>query len=166
VYGIDVGYGQTAWSLRTDERVVLRERTNLRRLSAAELYGPDDVLPTLAVADVSFISLALVLPAIRALLEPQGSEALVLVKPQFEVGRGRVGKGGVVRDGLAHRDAVASVISAAHSLGWNAQGVVGSPITGPAGNHEYMLWLGEHDQEHLSDEVVRKVVQDTLQSEG
>jgi 23S rRNA (cytidine1920-2'-O)/16S rRNA (cytidine1409-2'-O)-methyltransferase len=99
-------------------------------------------------------------------LEPQGSEALVLVKPQFEVGRGRVGKGGVVRDGLAHRDAVASVISAAHSLGWNAQGVVGSPITGPAGNHEYMLWLSEHDQEHLSDEVVRKVIQDTLQSEG
>ena len=166
MYGIDVGYGQTAWSLRTDERVVLRERTNLRRLSAAELYGPDDVLPTLAVADVSFISLALVLPAIRALLEPQGSEALVLVKPQFEVGRERVGKGGVVRDGLAHRDAIASVISAAHSQGWNAQGVVGSPITGPAGNHEYLLWLGEQDRDQLSDEVVRKVVQDTLQSEG
>ena len=166
VYGIDVGYGQTAWSLRIDERVVLKERTNLRRLSAAELYGPDDVLPTLAVADVSFISLSLVLPAIRALLEPQGSEALVLVKPQFEVGRDRVGKGGVVRDGLAHRDAIASVISAANTLGWNAQGVVGSPITGPAGNHEYLLWLSELEDQQICDEKVRDVVQDTLKSEG
>ena len=166
VYGIDVGYGQTAWSLRIDERVVLKERTNLRRLSASELYGPDDVLPTLAVADVSFISLSLVLPAIRALLEPQGSEALVLVKPQFEVGRERVGKGGVVRDGLANRDAIASVISAANILGWNAQGVVGSPITGPAGNHEYLLWLSELEDQQISDEKVRDVVQDTLKSEG
>lgn len=166
VYGIDVGYGQTAWSLRIDERVVLKERTNLRRLSASELYGPDDVLPTLAVADVSFISLSLVLPAIRALLEPKGSEALVLVKPQFEVGRDRVGKGGVVRDGLAHRDAIASVITAANTLGWNAQGVVGSPITGPAGNHEYLLWLSELEDQQISDEKVRDVVQDTLKSEG
>jgi len=166
IYGIDVGYGQTAWSLRIDDRVVLKERTNLRRLSAAELYGPEDTLPTLAVADVSFISLSLVLPAIRALLEPEGSEALVLVKPQFEVGRERVGKGGVVRDGLAHRDAIASVIAAANSLGWKARGVVGSPITGPAGNHEYLLWLCEMQDQQISDSKVREVVQDTLKSEG
>ena len=166
IYGIDVGYGQTAWSLRIDDRVVLKERTNLRRLSAAELYGPEDILPTLAVADVSFISLSLVLPAIRALLEPEGSEALVLVKPQFEVGRERVGKGGVVRDGLAHRDAIASVIAAANSLGWKARGVVGSPITGPAGNHEYLLWLCEMQDQQISDSKVREVVQDTLKSEG
>ena len=166
VYGIDVGYGQTAWSLRIDERVVLKERTNLRRLTATELYGPEDDLPTLAVADVSFISLSLVLPAIRALLEPRGSEALVLVKPQFEVGRDRVGKGGVVRDGSAHRDALASVIDSAHSLGWNALGVVGSPITGPAGNHEYLLWLSELEPHQISDEKIREVIQDTLRSEG
>ena len=166
IYGIDVGYGQTAWSLRIDDRVVLKERTNLRRLSAAELYGPEDILPTLAVADVSFISLSLVLPAIRALLEPEGSEALVLVKPQFEVGRERVGKGGVVRDGLAHRDAIESVIAAANSLGWKARGVVGSPITGPAGNHEYLLWLCEMQDQQISDSKVREVVQDTLKSEG
>ncbi len=166
VYGIDVGYGQTAWSLRIDERVVLRERTNLRRLSASELYEADDVIPSLAVADVSFISLSLVLPAIRALLRPQGSEAVVLVKPQFEVGRERVGKGGVVRDGLAHRDAISSVISAAKSLSWNAQGLVGSPITGPAGNHEYLLWLSEGEPQQITHERIGQVVQDTLKSEG
>jgi len=141
VYGIDVGYGQTAWSLRTDPRVVLRERTNLRRLTPDDLYGPDDPLPDLAVADVSFISLGLVMPAIKALLRQEGSEALLLVKPQFEVGRARVGKGGVVRDPEAHRDAVCRVIQAAEPLGWVACGLVGSPITGPAGNHEYLLWL-------------------------
>jgi 23S rRNA (cytidine1920-2'-O)/16S rRNA (cytidine1409-2'-O)-methyltransferase len=100
------------------------------------------------------------------LLRPQGSEALLLVKPQFEVGRDRVGKGGVVRDGLAHRDAIASVISAADSLGWNAQGIVGSPITGPAGNHEYLLWLSELEPKQISDEKVEQVVHDTLNSKG
>ncbi|MBC1260718.1 TlyA family RNA methyltransferase [Synechococcus sp. BSF8S] len=141
VYGIDVGYGQTAWSLRTDPRVVLRERTNLRRLTPEQLYGPDDVWPDLAVADVSFISLALVLPALRALLQPRGAEAVLLVKPQFEVGRERVGKGGVVRDPVAHADAITAVISAAEALGWRPCGLIASPITGPAGNHEYLLWL-------------------------
>ena len=91
----------------------------------------------------------------------------MLVKPQFEVGRDRVGKGGVVRDGLAHRDAIASVISAADSLGWNAQGIVGSPLTGPAGNHEYLLWLSDElEPQQISDEKVQQVVQDTLKSEG
>ena len=140
VYGIDVGYGQTAWSLRTDERVVLRERTNLRHLTPEALYGEGDPWPDLAVADVSFISLTRVLPALRALLVPTG-EALLLVKPQFEVGRQRVGKGGVVRDPAAHADAIASVISAARELAWHPAGLVASPLTGPAGNHEYLLWL-------------------------
>jgi len=142
VYGIDVGYGQTAWSLRTDPRVVLRERTNLRHLEPAELYEASDPWPDLAVADVSFIALARVLPAIRRLLR-RPAEAILLVKPQFEVGPGRVGKGGVVRDPAAHVDAIAGVISAAAELDWQAAGLVGSPITGPAGNHEYLLWLLE-----------------------
>jgi 23S rRNA (cytidine1920-2'-O)/16S rRNA (cytidine1409-2'-O)-methyltransferase len=145
VYGIDVGYGQTAWSLRTDPRVVLRERTNLRHLSPENLYGPGDPRPDLAVADVSFISLALVLPALLALLAPRapavGVDLVVLVKPQFEVGRARVGKGGVVRDPGAHGDAIAGVIGAAAALGLGAAGLIASPITGPAGNHEYLLWL-------------------------
>ena len=142
IYGIDVGYGQTAWSLRTDPRVVLRERTNLRHLEPAELYGPNDPWPDFAVADVSFISLARVLPALRRLLR-RPAEAVLLVKPQFEVGPGRVGKGGVVRDPAAHVDAIAGVIGAATELEWEPAGLVGSPITGPAGNHEYLLWLVE-----------------------
>ena len=142
IYGIDVGYGQTAWSLRTDPRLVLRERTNLRHLTPGDLYGPEDPWPDLAVADLSFISLGLVLPALGALLAPGGREALLLVKPQFEVGRSRVGKGGVVRDPAAHVDAIEGVIRAGEALGWQGQGLVASPITGPAGNHEYLLWLG------------------------
>ncbi|MCT0230572.1 TlyA family RNA methyltransferase [Synechococcus sp. CS-1324] len=144
VYGIDVGYGQTAWSLRTDPRVVLKERTNLRHLHAEQLYGPDDPWPDLAVADLSFIGLPLVLPALRRLLHPAGpAEAVVLIKPQFEVGRERVGKGGVVRDPRAHADAIEAVIAACSKLAWPAAGLVASPITGPAGNHEYLLWLIE-----------------------
>jgi 23S rRNA (cytidine1920-2'-O)/16S rRNA (cytidine1409-2'-O)-methyltransferase len=145
VYGIDVGYGQTAWSLRCDPRVVLRERTNLRRLRPEELYGPADPRPDLAVADVSFISLALVLPALLELLTPGQNDLVLLVKPQFEVGRGRVGKGGVVRDPAAHEDAIGGVIGAASGLGLRAAGLVASPITGPAGNHEYLLWLKPGD---------------------
>ncbi len=141
VYGIDVGYGQTAWSLRSDERVVLRERTNLRHLDPADLYRPEDPWPDLGVADLSFIALARVLPALRGLLRSDAAEAVVLVKPQFEVGRERVGKGGVVRDPRAHVDAIAAVIAAALPCGWSAAGLVASPLTGPAGNHEYLLWL-------------------------
>ncbi len=200
VYGIDVGYGQTAWSLRTDPRVVLRERTNLRHLQPADLYGPGDPWPDLAVADVSFISLTRVLPALRGLLRPGPEatacaagdpaaagirpdddsshasaavapaepEAVLLVKPQFEVGRERVGKGGVVRDPRAHRDAIQTVIEAAQPLGWLPAGLVASPITGPAGNHEYLLWLREparleESSTHpLSPEQVTAVVQRTM----
>ena len=142
VYGIDVGYGQTAWSLRTDSRLVLRERVNLRHLEAADLYGPEDPWPDLAVVDVSFIGLALVLPALRRLLR-RPAEAVLLVKPQFEVGRARVGKGGVVRDPAAHAAAIEAVMVSAAGLGWRPAGLLGSPITGPAGNHEYLLWLVE-----------------------
>ena len=168
VYGIDVGYGQTAWSLRTDPRVVLRERTNLRHLQPADLYGPDDPWPDLAVADVSFISLTRVLPALRGLLQPVGAEAVLLVKPQFEVGRERVGKGGVVRDPRAHHDAILTVIVAAGTLGWAPAGLVASPITGPAGNHEYLLWLRESDAvaegTRLTEAEVSAVVQRTMGS--
>jgi hypothetical protein len=124
---------------------VLRERTNLRRLTAEQLYGPGDPRPDLAVADVSFISLALVLPALLALLKPERCELVLLVKPQFEVGRARVGTGGVVRDPAAHEDAIGGVIGAAAGLGLSAAGLVASPITGPAGNHEYLLWLKPSD---------------------
>ena len=168
VYGIDVGYGQTAWSLRSDPRVVLKERTNLRHLVPSDLYGPGDPWPTLAVADVSFISLGLVLPALKALMCPDAPEELVLlVKPQFEVGKARVGKGGVVRDPQAHADAIDGVINAAAALGYGPAGLVASPITGPAGNHEYLLWLrgaGETDPGSLAVDgaAIKKLVASTL----
>ena len=100
---------------------------------------------------MSFISLRLILPALRRLLRGPDTDALVLVKPQFEVGKIRVGKGGVVRDPAAHRDAIEFVIAAAAESGWQPQGLVASPITGPAGNHEYVLWLGEGDAAVLPD---------------
>ena len=170
VYGIDVGYGQTAWSLRTDPRLVLKERTNLRHLTPDDLYGAADPWPDLAVADVSFIRLALVLPALGRLLQGERREALLLVKPQFEVGKERVGKGGVVRDPLAHADAIEGVMASAALEGWWACGVVASPITGPAGNHEYLLWLrsgtwpaqAKAAEQPPTEEAIRRLVRATL----
>jgi 23S rRNA (cytidine1920-2'-O)/16S rRNA (cytidine1409-2'-O)-methyltransferase len=136
VVAVDVGYGELAWSLRTDDRVAVHERTNVRELTPEAIGGPVE----LVVADLSFISLRLVLPALTACAEP-GADLLPMVKPQFEVGRERLGAGGVVRD-LTHRaDAVATVARAAVDLGWGTAGVVASPLPGPAGNVEFFLWL-------------------------
>jgi 23S rRNA (cytidine1920-2'-O)/16S rRNA (cytidine1409-2'-O)-methyltransferase len=140
VYGIDVGYGQVAWSIRQDARVVLRERTNLRHLKAEELYLPNQPYPDLGVADVSFISLTKVLPALWQLLQAP-REVLLLVKPQFEVGREKVGKKGVVRDANVQAEAIAQVLRSAQELGWGYCGLTWSPLLGPAGNIEYLLWL-------------------------
>ncbi len=135
VYAIDVGYGQFAWSLRNDPRVRLYERANIRT------FAPDfDEPPTLAVIDVSFISLRLVLPHVVALLAPV-STLIPLVKPQFEVGKGQVGKGGVVRDPRLHRSTIDAVRACAESLGLLCRGEIASPILGPAGNREFLLWL-------------------------
>ena len=136
VVAVDVGYGELAWSLRTDDRVAVHERTNVRELTPEAIGGPVD----LVVADLSFISLRLVLPALTACADP-GADLLPMVKPQFEVGRERLGAGGVVRD-LGHRaDAVATVAHAAAELGWGTAGVVASPLPGPAGNVEFFLRL-------------------------
>ncbi len=141
IYGVDVGYGQTAWSLRQNPKLVLKERTNLRYLESKDLLGINDPSPTLAVADLSFISLKIVLPAIKSLLSKDEKECILLVKPQFEVGREKVGKGGVVRSVEDHIYALNEVINFSKSLGLFSNGVIASPITGPAGNHEYLLWL-------------------------
>ncbi len=140
VYGVDVGYGQADWGLRNDPRVVLKERTNLRYMTATELYGGSPVAD-LAVVDVSFISLDKILPALWELLAPP-KEAILLIKPQFEVGRERVGKKGVVRDSATQADAIFQVWKAARALGWDERGLTWSPLLGPAGNIEYLLWLG------------------------
>jgi 23S rRNA (cytidine1920-2'-O)/16S rRNA (cytidine1409-2'-O)-methyltransferase len=140
VYGIDVGYGQVDWKIRTDERLVLRERVNLRHLTPTDLYAPDAQRPDLGVVDVSFISLGKVLPALWELLVAP-KEMVLLVKPQFEVGREAIGKKGVVRDPAAQVGAIEQVLIAAQGLGWQYQGLTFSPLTGPAGNIEYLLWL-------------------------
>ena len=139
MYGVDVGYGQVAWSLRQDARVILKERTNFRYLTPQELYQ-DNTPADLGVMDVSFISLTKVLePLWNLLLEPK--EVILLIKPQFEVGRSRVGKKGVVRDPSDRTQAIYEVLQTAYSLGWSCCGLTVSPITGPAGNKEYLAWL-------------------------
>jgi 23S rRNA (cytidine1920-2'-O)/16S rRNA (cytidine1409-2'-O)-methyltransferase len=152
VYGIDVGYGQADWRLRNDPRVILKERTNLRYMTATELYG-DSPRADLAVVDVSFISLDKVLPALWELLEPP-REAVLLVKPQFEVGRDRVGKKGVVRDSATQADAIFQVWKAATALGWQERGLTWSPLLGPAGNIEYLLWLGIDRQQEPDQSAI------------
>lgn len=156
VYGIDVGYGQADWGLRNDPRVILKERTNLRYMTAAELYG-DSTLADLAVVDVSFISLDKILPALWELLAPP-REAVLLVKPQFEVGRDRVGKKGVVRDSATQADAIFQVWKAAIALGWEERGLTWSPLLGPAGNIEYLLWLGSDRQQQSEQNAVEESV--------
>jgi 23S rRNA (cytidine1920-2'-O)/16S rRNA (cytidine1409-2'-O)-methyltransferase len=154
VVAVDVGYGQLAWSLRSDDRVVVHDRTNIRDLTVAQIGGPVD----LVVGDLSFISLDLVLDALVAVTAETGDLAL-MVKPQFEVGKDRVGKGGVVRDLDLRAEAVTAVAEAAARRGWGAQAVTTSPLPGPAGNVEYFLWLRHADpvvgETQIRDEVRR-----------
>ncbi|MGB7891387.1 MAG: TlyA family RNA methyltransferase [Microcoleus sp.] len=161
VYGVDVGYGQADWGLRNDPRVILKERTNLRYMTATELYG-DSAPADLAVVDVSFISLDKILPALWELLTPP-REAVLLVKPQFEVGRERVGKKGVVRDSATQADAIFQVWKAATALGWQQRGLTWSPLLGPAGNIEYLLWLGlDREQEPEPRAIEESVVKERI----
>ena len=136
VFAIDVGYGQLAWQLREDQRVVNLERTNIRRLTAERL----DETPDLAVIDASFISLAKVLPATLALLSP-GSDIIALIKPQFEVGKGQVGKGGVVRDPEQHTRVIENIRQTAAQARSRVLSLCESPILGPKGNREFLIHL-------------------------
>lgn len=136
VFAVDVGYGQLAWKLQQDPRVVSMEKTNIRYVTPDQL---DDV-PALAVIDASFIALAKVLPATVGLLKP-GGRIIALIKPQFEVGKGDVGKGGIVRDPTAHEKVIADVSQAAIDLGLTVCGLCESPITGADGNREFLILL-------------------------
>ncbi|MGB3770520.1 MAG: TlyA family RNA methyltransferase [Rhodococcus sp. (in: high G+C Gram-positive bacteria)] len=163
VVAVDVGYGQLVWRLRTDDRVTVLDRTNVRNIDADTIGGPVDLI----VADLSFISLSLVLPAFAACSRP-GTDIVPMVKPQFEVGKDRVGAGGVVRDPELRAEVVLEVARAAQALGLVTAGVEPSPLPGPSGNVEYFLWLrvpggGEndpkfesHDVEQLVTDAVRK----------
>ncbi|BCL31622.1 TlyA family RNA methyltransferase [Streptomyces aurantiacus] len=137
VLAVDVGYGQLAWSLRSDERVTVKDRTNVRELTLEAIDGePVDLI----VGDLSFIPLGLVLPALVRCAAP-GADLVMMVKPQFEVGRERLGSGGVVRSPQLRADAVRQVARQAGQLGLGVKGVTASPLPGPSGNVEYFLWL-------------------------
>jgi 23S rRNA (cytidine1920-2'-O)/16S rRNA (cytidine1409-2'-O)-methyltransferase len=166
VYGVDVGYGQVAWQLRQDERVSLKERTNLRYLEPEALYG-EAPYADFAVLDLSFISLTKVLASLWALLTPP-REAVLLVKPQFEVGRDRVGEKGVVRSAQDHYNGLAQVITATEKMGWIPCGLTWSPIRGPAGNIEYLLWLNTESSfntiEAVSEDQIQTITATACQS--
>lgn len=155
VVAVDVGYGQLAWSLRTDERVRVHDRTNVRTLRPEAIGGAVD----LTVADLSFISLRLVLPALIGCTRPEG-DLLPMVKPQFEVGRELLGAGGVVRDPLLRAQAMLDVLADAANLGLCLLDATASPLPGPSGNVEYFLWLrhGAVDPLHPAEELVHAAV--------
>jgi 23S rRNA (cytidine1920-2'-O)/16S rRNA (cytidine1409-2'-O)-methyltransferase len=153
VVAVDVGYGQLVWRLQQDERVQVHDRTNIRDLTPDLIGG----LVDLVVGDLSFISLELVLDALLGVTRPDGDLAL-MVKPQFEVGRDRVGKGGVVRDLALRAEAVSAVANAARRRGWGARSVTTSPLPGPSGNVEFFLWLRQGEAT-IDDDVIRAEVE-------
>lgn len=154
VYAIDVGYGELAWKLRTDARVVAIERTNIRHLT----HLPDNTLADLAVIDASFISLALVLPATLRLLTAQ-AQIIALIKPQFEAAKDDVGKGGVVRDQSIHHQVLQDVVAIAHQLTLSVAGLTVSPAPGPAGNIEFLVWLRHSAHSDIKHEINQNEMQ-------
>ena len=155
VFAIDVGYGQLAWSLRTDERVVNMERTNVRNVTPDQLGQPVD----LASIDVAFIALEKVLPSVREMLQPEG-EIVALIKPQFEAGREKVGKKGVVREPSVHEEVIFRVLALARQMELTPKALTYSPVKGPEGNIEYLVWLakGASAADGVTDELVVSVV--------
>lgn len=159
VYSVDVGYGQLAWSLRNDERVVNMERTNIRYISSEQIPEPLDI----CVMDLSFISVKLVLPAVCALLKDD-AQLVCLIKPQFEAGREEVGKKGVVRDKSVHLSVIESVLNFAPTVGMTVMGLDFSPIKGPEGNREYLCYVkkGVHEAGVIDAEAVVEASHESL----
>lgn len=154
VVAVDVGYGQLVWRLRADPRVLVKDRTNIRYLTPEDIGGPCDLM----VGDLSFISLTLTLPAIAACLN-DGATLLPMVKPQFEVGKERLGHGGVVRSPQLRADAVTGVARFARGLGLSLRGALASPLPGPSGNVEYFLWLvNDHGEAAPDDDTLQRIV--------
>ncbi len=159
VYAIDVGYGQLDWKLRQDARVKVMERTNARTLTKEQF--PDQ--PSLTVMDVSFISIRLILPVAAAIMGEQG-RFLTLVKPQFEAGRGQVGKNGVVREAETHERVLREIRDFCPSMGWSVQGFTWSPIKGPKGNIEFLADIRPGLSGSVSDEAIRALVAEAHES--
>lgn len=154
VFAIDVGYGQLDWKIRSDPRVVVMERTNVRYVTPEQLGEPLD----LSVIDVSFISLKIVLPVVKTFLKPTG-QVLCLIKPQFEAGRDKVGKKGVVRDPETHREVLDDFVQLAKGLGFRILGLTFSPVKGPEGNIEFLSHLSLSDVDEISPDTVELVKQ-------
>lgn len=164
VYSVDVGYGQLDWKLRNNPRVVCMEKTNIRYLEAKDI----DERPSFVSIDVSFISLTKVLPVVYELLETKG-EVTALIKPQFEAGREKVGKKGVVRDPKVHTDVIKSVVAFAREIGFKPAGLDFSPVKGPEGNIEYLLYLlkEQNKSEPLDDKFIEqwdRLINDTVEN--
>ena len=153
VFAIDVGYGQLDFKIRNDPRVVVMERTNIRYVTPAQLGEPLD----LSVIDVSFISLRIVLPAIKALLKPGQGQVLCLIKPQFEAGKEKVGKKGVVRDPATHREVLDHFVALADELSFHILGLTFSPVKGPEGNIEFLGHLTLEDREGIRPDTAKVV---------
>jgi len=155
VFAVDVGYGQLAWKLRTDDRVVNMERTNIRNVTVADIGEPVDFISI----DVSFISLLKIMPAVEPLLK-EGGTMVTLIKPQFEAGREHVGKGGIVRDIQVHRDVIRHVTDGIAACGLSPLGLTFSPIKGADGNIEYLLYSRKDNPCHndITDAVVDDIV--------
>jgi 23S rRNA (cytidine1920-2'-O)/16S rRNA (cytidine1409-2'-O)-methyltransferase len=154
VYAIDVGYGQLDWRLRQDTRVVVMERTNIRFVKPEDLGESCDI----AVIDVAFISLTLVLPVARTLLKP-GGKIIALIKPQFEAGREKVGRKGIVRDPMVHREVIQKIYDFIMGMGLKVRGLTHSPITGAGGNIEYLVYACDEDIEGAGAENVQEMIE-------
>ena len=160
VYSVDVGYGQLAWKLRTDPRVVNMERTNFRNVTKEEI--PEDI--DFFSVDVSFISLRIILPVARNLLSKEG-RGVCLIKPQFEAGREKVGKKGVVRDKKVHAEVIESIVNFALEAGFDVLGLDFSPVKGPEGNIEYLMYVGISDSPEKKTQVTAEELSDNSHAE-
>lgn len=161
VYAVDVGYGQLAWKLRTDERVVNMEKTNARYLTSEDFPELMDWMTT----DVAFISLTKILPAAYSILKENGS-GIALIKPQFEAGREKIGKNGVVRDPSVHVEVIENILAFNENLGFKTLGIVHSPIQGPQGNIEYLYWFTKNAAAQSIDIDINELVHNTFADFG
>lgn len=153
VYAADVGYGQLDWKIRSDERVKTIERTNLKNCAFEEIYSENEPIADLLVSDLSFISLTKVLPNLKNLLSPDFHEMILLIKPQFEAGKEKVEKGGVVRDKKVHQEVIENVINCAKELNYSINDLTFSSIKGPSGNIEYLIWLSSHNENKTTPDI-------------
>ena len=158
VYSVDVGYGQIAWKIRTDERVKVIERINIKKCFDYDIYSPEDERPDFCAADLSFISLTKVLENILTLMQPENIDIVTLIKPQFEAGKDEVGKNGVVRDKNIHLRVINEVIDFAKSIGLYALNFTPSPIKGPAGNIEYLVHFSDKNDKKQEFDIENIVI--------